>query len=88
MTEKFIVLDTETTNSIDDPIVYDLGWAVVDATGKVYQTYSFVVADVFLDADARKNYYYNYSDYGGKHDFLYGKCLTLFLIRISHSKKI
>ena len=26
--EKFIVIDTETTNSIDDPIVYDLGFAV------------------------------------------------------------
>ena len=51
MTELFIVLDTETTNSIDDPIVYDLGWAVVDKYGNVYQTYSFVVADVFLDAE-------------------------------------
>ena len=51
MTEKFIVLDTETTNSIDDPIVYDLGWAVVDADGVVYETYSYVVADVFCDAD-------------------------------------
>jgi hypothetical protein len=51
MTEKFIVLDTETTNSIDDPIVYDLGWAVVDADGIVYETHSFVVADVFLDKE-------------------------------------
>lgn len=51
MTEKFIVLDTETTNSIDDPIVYDFGWAVVDADGVVYETYSYVVADVFCDAD-------------------------------------
>jgi len=51
MTEKFIVLDTETTNSIDDPIVYDLGWAVVDADGVVYETHSFVVADVFLDKE-------------------------------------
>lgn len=58
MTEKFIVLDTETTNSIDDPIVYDLGWAVVDATGKVYQTYSFVVADVFLDTELMASAYF------------------------------
>lgn len=57
-TEKFIVLDTETTNSIDDPIVYDLGWAVVDRTGKVYQTYSFVVADVFLDKELMENAYF------------------------------
>ncbi len=58
MTEKFIVLDTETTNSIDDPIVYDLGWAVVDKTGKVYQTYSFVVADVFLDKQLMESAYF------------------------------
>lgn len=58
MTEKFIVLDTETTNSIDDPIVYDIGWAVVDATGNVYQTYSFVVADVFLDAELMASAYF------------------------------
>lgn len=58
MTEKFIVLDTETTNSIDDPIVYDIGWAVVDADGNVYQTYSFVVADVFLDAELMASAYF------------------------------
>lgn len=56
--EKYIVLDTETTNSLDDPIVYDLGWAVVDYSGKVYQTYSFVVADVFLDAELMASAYF------------------------------
>jgi DNA polymerase III epsilon subunit-like protein len=58
MTEKFIVLDTETTNSIDDPIVYDLGWAVVDKNGNIYQTYSFVVADVFLDSELMASAYF------------------------------
>ena len=58
MIEKFIVLDTETTNSLDDPLVYDLGWAVVDATGKVYQTYSFVVADIFLDPQLMETAYF------------------------------
>lgn len=57
-TEKFIVLDTETTNSIDDPIVYDIGWAVVDKDGNVYQTYSFIVADVFLDKELMENAYF------------------------------
>ena len=46
---KYIVLDTETTNSLDDPIVYDIGWAVVDEQGNVYETASFIVADVFLN---------------------------------------
>ena len=56
--EKFIVLDTETTNSIDDPLVYDIGWAVVDKTGKVYETYSFVVADIFLDKELMQSAYF------------------------------
>ena len=58
MDEKFIVLDTETTNSLDDPLVYDIGWAVVDKTGKIYQTYSFVVADVFLDSELMETAYF------------------------------
>ena len=49
MTEKFIVLDTETTNSIDDPFTYDIGWAVVDAEGNIYETASYVVAEIFKD---------------------------------------
>ena len=48
---KYIVLDTETTNSLDDPIVYDIGWAVVDGNGEVYETASYVVADIFCDND-------------------------------------
>lgn len=48
-TTKFLMIDTETTNSIDDPICYDIGFAVIDAEGTVYETHSYVVADVFLD---------------------------------------
>lgn len=48
--EKFIVIDTETTNSLDDPIVYDVGFAVVDCAGTVYEKHSYVIADVFLDS--------------------------------------
>ena len=48
---KYIVLDTETTNSLDDPIAYDIGFAVIDINGKVYEAHSYVVADVFLDEE-------------------------------------
>lgn len=47
--EKIIVIDTETTNDIDCPLVYDVGFIVMDITGKIYDRYSFVVADIFLD---------------------------------------
>lgn len=51
MEKKYIVLDTETTNSLDDPMAYDIGFAVVDAKGEVYETHSYVIADIFLDKD-------------------------------------
>lgn len=57
-TERFIVLDTETTNSIDDPICYDVGFAVIDATGKVYESHSYVVADVFLDKELMESAFF------------------------------
>ena len=58
MNEKFIVIDTETTNSIDDPIVYDIGFAVADRTGKVYETHSYAIADVILDKELMSTAYY------------------------------
>ena len=56
--EKVIVLDTETTNSIEDPICYDVGFAVVDFFGNVYETKSFAVADVFLDRELMASAFY------------------------------
>lgn len=46
---KMIILDTETTNDIECPFVYDFGFAVIDETGKVYASYSYVNADIFCD---------------------------------------
>lgn len=51
MTEKFLMFDTETTNSLDDPFYYDFGFAVVDLDGNIYETGSFVNADIFLDKE-------------------------------------
>lgn len=58
MTEKFIVIDTETTNSLDDPLCYDVGFAVVDAEGTVYEKHSYVVADIFLDKELMSYAYF------------------------------
>ena len=54
----FLVLDTETTNSIDDPFAYDVGFAVVKATGEVLEAHSYVVADIFLDKDLMSSAYF------------------------------
>lgn len=44
-----IVLDTETANSLQEPICYDIGWAVVDDDINPIKTESYAVAEVFLD---------------------------------------
>lgn len=63
-----IVIDTETCpldNTLNDVVpsnmfTYDIGWAVVDKRGKVYETHSYLVADIFLDEkDLMQSAYYN-----------------------------
>lgn len=56
--ERFIVIDTETTNSLDDPLCYDVGFAVVDILGNVYESHSFVVSDVFCDKELMQSAYF------------------------------
>lgn len=48
---NFIVLDTETTNSLEEPLAYDIGWAVIDESGAILKTESYAVAEIFLDAE-------------------------------------
>ena len=55
---RYIVLDTETTISLEDPIAYDIGFAVIDENGKVYAKFSFVVAEVFLDKELMASAYF------------------------------
>lgn len=44
----YLALDTETTNGLDQPFVYDIGGAVVDKQGRIYERFSFVIRDVFV----------------------------------------
>lgn len=55
---KYLIIDTETTNTLDDPFYYDLGFAVVDTDGKVYEVGSFVNADIFLDTEMMSTAYF------------------------------
>lgn len=43
----FMVLDVETANNTEDALVYDLGFAVIDKKGTVYESNSFIVSDIF-----------------------------------------
>lgn len=54
----YIILDTETANDIECPFVYDFGFAVIDETGKVFASYSFVNRDIFCDDEMMKSAYF------------------------------
>ena len=43
------VIDTETANTLEEPLVYDIGWAIVNKQGKVYCTRSYLVKEIFCD---------------------------------------
>ena len=62
-----MVLDTETCNGfmengklcLDNSLVYDIGWAIVDKRGKVYETKSYINADIFnYEQEMMKTAYY------------------------------
>lgn len=43
-----MVLDTETANTLDQPLVYDVGGIVCDKNGRIYESFSFVIREVFV----------------------------------------
>ena len=62
-----IGLDTETCNGlvVDDKLdlsqslVYDLGWAITDKRGRIYETRSYIIAEIFCEMkDVIKSAYY------------------------------
>lgn len=62
-----IMLDTETCNTrcedgqmdMRDVLVYDIGWAVVDKRGKIYEEKSYIVKEIFMgERDLMKSAYY------------------------------
>lgn len=57
----YLTIDTETANSMDDPIVYDIGGCIHDKQGNVYETFSFVIYEVYRGMrDLMENAYYSY----------------------------
>lgn len=43
----YLTIDTETANSLEDPMMYDIGGAIHDKHGNVEETFSFIIYDVF-----------------------------------------
>lgn len=58
--EIYLVIDTETCNIIEQPFVYDVGYALCDRMGNIFLTRSFVVSEMFLDnKDLMQSAYYS-----------------------------
>ena len=57
--KKFLVVDVETANDTLYPLVYDIGYAVVDKEGNVYEQNSLIIRDVFcFEKELMKTAYY------------------------------
>lgn len=57
--EMYLILDTETCNSVEQPLPYDIGYAICDRDGNIYKMNSFIVAEIFLDMhDVMETAYY------------------------------
>lgn len=48
---NYLIFDTETTNDIESPLCYDLGFSIIDECGKIFFQGSYVVADIFLNQE-------------------------------------
>ena len=53
----YLMVDTETCNTIQGekglgtPFVYDLGFAIIDKKGNVYEQYSLLIKEVYIDME-------------------------------------
>lgn len=56
--DRIIMIDTETTNDIDCPIVYDFGYQIFTLEQGILCEKSFVNADIFLDDEMMKSAYF------------------------------
>ena len=43
----YLVLDTETAEGVEQPLPYDIGWAIMDKQGNIYALHSFAIYEVF-----------------------------------------
>ena len=45
----FLVVDVETANSTEQALTYDVGFSVCDKQGRVYESRSYAISDIFFD---------------------------------------
>ena len=45
---KYILIDTETANGLDNPLCYNIAWKVIDRVGNVYAEGNYINRDIFF----------------------------------------
>lgn len=94
-----IMLDTETANTIEDNgkldmtnvLPYDIGFAIVDSHGRVYEKHSFVIADIYIyEKELMESAYYAHKLPQYEEDLRNGKRLlrTAYTIKTFIRQKI
>ena len=54
-----LIIDTETANSVEQPLPYDIGYAIVNLnTKEIILKRSYIVAEIFFDKELIKGAYY------------------------------
>lgn len=57
---NYLLIDTETANGLDSPLVYDFGGIVVNGKGEILEKFSFVISEIFYyRRDLMQTCYYN-----------------------------
>ena len=57
--KKYIMcLDVETANGFSKPLIYDMGFAITDKKGNIYQKFSFVIEEIFDNKELMDTAYY------------------------------
>lgn len=54
-----MVVDVETAGGLDNPLVYDIGYAITDKQGNIYETRSFIIDEIFSNKKLMSTAYYS-----------------------------
>lgn len=60
-TEYFMVFDTETANDLESPLMYNIGWVIVDRYGRIYHKDEYLCREIFFEQKELMNTCY-YAD--------------------------
>ena len=55
----YLVADVETAGGLDNPLVYDIGYAITDRQGNIYETRSFIISEIFYNKPLMTSAYYS-----------------------------